>query len=371
MQHIQLTGRIKEITQIMFIDYDKLAQRALNGQEIDRGVVLAILQDPEVDLLRLAAAAGKVRMTYFGKKVMIHQINNIQNGLCPEDCGYCGQSKVTEAKINKYPMKSEEDILKEAYEAKARGAYRYCMVASGRGPSDRATEKLAQVIRRINDEVGIKTCLSAGIVNEEQIKELKEAGLDRLNHNLNTSERHTPSIVSTHTYEDRKNTIMAASKAGLSTCSGIIAGMGETNDDILDVAYALKEMNVPSIPVNFLIPIKGNPLYDFNQLTPERCLRILCAFRFINPKAELRMGGGREGHLRGLQSLALYPANSLFVEGYLVTRGDKVDKVYQMIHDAGFEADNEEGLDQELTSADKFAIDEDPDIMNPKTAPRG
>jgi biotin synthase len=352
----------------MSIDCDKLVQTALDGQEINREDALAILEDPDVNILRLAEAAGEVRMTYFGRKVMIHQINNIQNGLCPEDCGYCGQSKVSDAKINKYPMKSEEDIIKEANEAKARGAYRYCMVASGRGPSDRATEKLAHVIRRIGEEVGIKTCLSAGIVNEEQIKKLKEAGLDRLNHNLNTSECHTSNIVSTHTYQDRKNTILAASKAGLDTCSGIIVGMGETNNDILDVAYALKEMKVPSIPVNFLIPVKGNPLYDFNQLTPERCLRILCAFRFINPKAELRMGGGREGHLRGLQSLALYPANSLFVEGYLLTRGDKVDKVYQMICDAGFEADNEEGFNHNLTSADKFAIDDDPNIMNPDTA---
>jgi len=216
--------------------------------------------------------------------------------------------------------------------------------------------------------LGIKTCLSAGIINESQARILKDAGLDRLNHNINTSENHTPNIVSTHTYKDRIKTIMSAKQARLDLCSGIIIGMGESKHDILDVAYNLSDMKVPSIPVNFLIPIPGNPLYDFNQLTPEYCLRILCAFRFINPKSEIRIGGGREGHLRGLQSLALYPANSLFVEGYLVTRGDSVNKVYKMIHDAGFEIENDVDLYHELSTAERFVIDDNPNIMNPKTS---
>jgi biotin synthase len=264
-------------------------------------------------------------------------------------------------------MKGEEEIIREAYKAKSRGVYRYCMVASGRGPTERITMKLADIIRRIKQEVGIRTCLSVGIVSDSQARILKEAGLDRLNHNLNTSENHTPKVVTTHLYNDRVKTLRAAKQAGLDTCSGIIVGMGESNKDILDVAYSLHDMKVPSIPVNFLIPIPGNPLYNFNQLTPEHCLRILCAYRFINPKSEIRIGGGREGHLRSLQSLALYPANSLFVEGYLVTRGDKINKVYQMIFDAGFEPENDDGFNHELSSAKKFALDDNPNIMNPKT----
>ncbi len=352
----------------MSINYERWIKTALDGKSFSRQEAMTILEDSGVDILRLAAAAGEVRMATFGKKVMVHQINNIQNGLCPEDCGYCGQSKISEAPVSKYVMKDENEIVREAHEAKLRGVYRYCMVASGRGPVDRTTTKLAKVIKRINDEVGIKTCLSAGIVNEDQAKTLKKAGLDRLNHNLNTSETHTPNVVSTHEYSDRVETLRAAKQAGLDTCSGIIVGMGESNNDILDVAYSLHDMEVPSIPVNFLIPIPGNPLYDFDQLTPQRCLRILCVFRFINPKSEIRMAGGREGHLRGLQTLALYPANSLFAEGYLVTRGDKADKVFQMIRDAGFEPEGDVDSAQELSPSGKFMLDDNPDIMNPKTS---
>ncbi|MCM8542949.1 MAG: biotin synthase BioB [Lentisphaeraceae bacterium] len=352
----------------MSIDYQKWTELALENKPFPKEDALAILSNPDVDILKLTSAAGEVRLKHFGKKVKVHQINNIQNGYCPEDCGYCGQSKDSEADINQYKMKSEDDIVAEAYEAKQKGVYRYCMVSSGRGPNDKKADELTRIIKRINEEVGIKTCLSAGLVSDDQAKMFKAAGLDRLNHNLNTSEKHTPNIVSTHTYQDRIDTLNAAKKAGLDNCAGMIVGMGETDEDILDVAYELKKREVPSIPINFLVPIEGNKLFDFDQLNPERCLKILAVFRFVNPDAELRMGGGREGHLRGLQSLALYIANSLFIEGYLVTRGDKKHKAFRMIEDAGFEID---GINLEAaseSSSSRFAIDENPDIMNPKTA---
>ena len=350
------------------ISYEKWAQIALSDRVLPREDALKMLQRPEIDILALAAAAGKVRMATFGKKVKVHQINNVQNGLCPEDCGYCGQSKISGAPIKKYPMKSADEIVREAHAAKASGVYRYCMVASGRGPTDKRAEELADIIARINNEVGIKTCLSVGLVSFPQAQRFKAAGLDRLNHNLNTSERYTPQIVTTHTYQDRINTLHAAKQAGLDTCSGMIVGMGESDADIIEVAYTLREMEAPSIPINFLVPVPGNPIYDFNQLTPQRCLRILCLFRFVNPKAEIRMAGGREGHLRGLQSVALYPANSLFVDGYLVTRGDAKNKTYQMIEDAGFEIESDAVSNKPSGSAGKFAIDEDPNIMHPKTS---
>jgi biotin synthase len=350
------------------IDYERWTQTALRGDELPRADTVTMLTNPRVDIFRMATAAGDVRMATFGKKVKIHKINNIQNGLCPEDCGYCGQSKVSKAPIKRYPMKDEDDIVQEARDAKANGVYRYCMVSGGRGPTQKKTKQLARIIKRINDEVGIRTCLSVGIVNLEKAKLFKAAGLDRLNHNLNTSETHTPKIVSTHTYQDRIDTLIAAKEAGLQTCSGMIAGMGESDEDILNVAHTLRRMKVPSIPINFLVPIHGNPIYDFNQLTPERCLRILCMFRFVNPTAEIRIGGGREGHLRGLQSLALYPANSLFVDGYLVTRGDQKNKVYQMVKDAGFELEGEVDETPMLSVSERFTLDDDPNIMNPKTA---
>lgn len=348
-------------------DFNEWVKIALSDETFPRTFALAILSDPDIDLLPLVTAAGEVRMTYFGRQVMLHRINDIQNGLCPEDCGYCAQSKISEAPIKKYPLKSEEDIIQEAHAAKAKGVYRYCMVSSGRGPTAERTQHLAHIIRRIKTEVGIQTCLSAGLMDQEQATVLKEAGLDRLNHNLNTSEAHTPDIVTTHTFQDRINTLKAARSAGLDLCSGMIAGMGETDQDIVDVAYQLHEYQVPSIPINFLIPISGNPIYDCNQLTPQRCLRILCMFRFVNPKAEIRIGGGREGHLRGLQALALYPANSLFVEGYLATRGHSVDQVYQLIHDASFEVAGDVSLSRDLTSTSHFQLDDNPDILNPQT----
>lgn len=348
--------------------FEQWTRTALSGEAFPRADARAMLADESIDVLRLVAAAGEVRMARFGRKVKVHQINNIKNGLCPEDCGYCAQSKISDAALRKYRMKDEESIVREARDAKQRGVYRYCMVASGRGPTDREAAELARIIKRINDEVGIKTCLSVGLVDLRTARMFKEAGLDRLNHNLNTSRGHTDKIVSTHTYQDRVDTLVTARQAGLESCSGMIAGMGESDEDIVDVAYELRSLQVPSIPVNFLIPIAGNPLYDFNQLSPLRCLRILCMFRFVNPAAEIRMAGGREGHLRGLQSLALYPANSLFVDGYLATRGDGKAKAYQMIEDAGFEVEGE-CLDQrQRTSAERYAIDDNANIMNPKTA---
>jgi biotin synthase len=182
-------------------------------------------------------------------------------------------------------------------------------------------------------------CLSAGLLGDEQAKILAEAGLDRLNHNLNTSESHYAEICSTHTFQDRVNTLLAARRHGVEPCSGLIVGMGETRDDLIDVAFKLRELSVPSIPVNFLIPIEGNPVQGDGSLTPETCLRALAMLRLVNPRAEVRISAGREGHLRSLGALALWPANSLFVEGYLTTRGDAVGDTYGMIRDAGFEVE--------------------------------
>ena len=269
---------------------------------------------------------------------MVHVLNNVQNGLCPEDCGYCSQSRDSKAAIRKYPMKSDEEILAEAERAARAGASRYCMVLSGRGPTLERTRKLAELIREVKQRYPIEVCLSVGLLDEEHARILAEAGLDRLNHNLNTSESHYGEICSTHTYADRVATLAAAKQHGIEPCSGLIMGMGETQRATWwRSAFTLRELEVPSIPVNFLIPIEGNPVVSDGSLTPERCLRALALMRLVNPRAEIRVAGGREGHLRALGALALWPANSLFVEGYLTTRGDAVNDTYRMIRDAGFE----------------------------------
>jgi biotin synthase len=317
--------------------YEQLAERALADELPDAEEMLWILDDPDVELLPLLDAAFVPRRKHFGRSVSIHVLNNVQNGLCEEDCGYCAQSSASQAPIRQYKMKSDEEIFAEAEIAAEAGATRYCMALSGRGPSTRRAKRLADLVQSLKARYPIEVCLSVGILGDEQAALFAEAGLDRLNHNLNTSEEHYEKITSTHSWADRVSTLEAARRHGIETCSGLIVGMGEASRDIVEVAFKLRELDTPSIPVNFLIPIEGNPVEEDGSLTPERCLRVLCAMRFANPRAEIRMAAGREGHLRGLQSLGLYPSNSLFVGGYLTTRGDPFEATYAMIEDAGFE----------------------------------
>lgn len=326
--------------------YRNLAERALAGEAPSEAEAIWILEGDDVELLPLLQAAYEPRRAAFGRKVMVHVLNNVQNGLCPEDCGYCSQNKDSAAAIRKYAMKSDEAIMAEAEAAAKAGATRYCMVLSGRGPTVERTKRIGKLVRDIKENFPIEVCLSAGLMGDEHAQILKEAGLDRMNHNLNTSERRYDDITSTHTYADRVATLEAAKRNGIESCSGMIVGMGEASADIIEVAFKLRELEVPSIPVNFLIPITGNQVQNDGSLTPEHCLRALSLMRFVNPTAEIRVAGGREGHLRTMQPFALYPANSLFVEGYLTTKGDPVEETYAMIRDAGFEIDGNEFYDE-------------------------
>jgi len=340
--------------------YTKLSTESLKGLLPDMDTCRQVLTDPQVDLLPLLDAAYKVRKHYKGDEVTIHIINNAQNGFCPEDCHYCAQAKTSKADIDEYPLKTEKEILAEAKHAYESGAFRYCMVFAGRGPSPKRINQLAGLIKKIKEQHPIQICVSAGLNDRAGVQVLKEAGLDRLNHNLNTSERHYPKICTTHTYQDRMNTLMAAKQAGVEMCSGIIVGMGEEPNDVIEVAMNLRKLNAKSIPVNFLVPIEGNVLSDSHGLTPEYCLRILCLFRFLNPEAEIRMAAGREGHLRSMEVMGLYPASSLFLDGYLNTKGASRRKTLRMIKDAGFKIKSEIPLDQLLTEQDEpFEVSDD------------
>ncbi|QNN23860.1 biotin synthase BioB [Planctomycetales bacterium ZRK34] len=324
------------------LDADRYARwrdAGLADSCIDRADAADILAGRDIDLMSLLAAAGAVRRRHCGDTVSIHVLDNVRNGACPEDCGYCGQSKDSDAPVAPYKLKPVDDIVAEAAAAQQRGAYRFCMALSGRGPSDRDIDHMAQAVQRIK-AMGMRTCLSSGLLDDAKAQRLAEAGLDRLNHNLNTSRRHYPDICTTHTYDDRVDTLRAARSAGLGVCSGVIVGMDETHDDLLDVAYALREMKAESIPVNFLLPIEGNrvnhPRSGGRPLDPQFVLRVLCMMRLVNPTAEIRIAAGREVHLRSLQPLSLAPANSLFMDGYLLTEGAGADDTLQMILDAGY-----------------------------------
>lgn len=324
--------------------YDALADRALAGDSPSRSEAEALLTDPSVDLLPLVHAAYRVRLANCGKDVQVHVINNAQNGLCPEDCGYCSQAKTSEVDIDKYAIKDTQEILDEARRAYEAGAHRYCMVFSGRGPNDKRTETLANLVSEIKATYNLEVCVSAGLLDDDKAKVLADAGLDRLNHNLNTTEAHYGEICTTHTFQDRLDTIAAARNNGIDVCSGMIVGMGETHSDVVEVAFRLRELEASSIPVNFLLPFDGTTITPPDYLTPNYVLRVLSMFRFVNPTAEIRIAAGREVYLGDLQSLCLYPANSLFLDGYLNSKGDAARKTLQMISDAGFTIRSDQDL---------------------------
>jgi len=325
--------------------YEQLGEQSMRGEALPHETAQTILSSDEIELMPLLSAAYEIRQASFGKEVAVHIINNAQNGYCPEDCHYCAQAKSSKADIEEYPLKSDEEFLAEAKNAYEKGAHRYCMVFAGRGPSQGRVEHLARLIRRIKSQYKIEVCVSAGLLDRDKAQILKDAGLDRLNHNLNTSEKHYSKICTTHTYADRLDTLKAARQAGLHLCSGVILGMGESAGDVLDMAYTLRDMNVESIPVNFFMPIKGVQLDTPPSLSPAYCLRVLCLYRFLNPKAEIRIAAGREMHLRSMEVMALYPANSLFLDGYLNTKGAERARTLQMIKDAGFSVRSDRPLD--------------------------
>lgn len=316
--------------------YQALTEAGIEGKLLEESIYSCLLTDDRVELLSLLDSAFKVRRHFHGKTVTVHIINNVSNGLCSEDCNYCPQSKSSTAEIVEYPEKNKDEILEEAKQAYEAGAYRYCMVYAGRRPSRKRTERIADLVKTIKSQYPIEVCVSAGIMDTESTELLKKAGLDRLNHNLNTSSTQYEKICTTHTFTDRINTLKAARKADLEVCSGIIAGMGESPGELIELALMLHELEAKSIPINFLLPIAGNKLRTAGNLSPDYCLKILCLFRFINPQAEIRTAAGREYHLRSMEVMSLYPANSIFMDGYLNTRGKSRKDTLQMIIDAGF-----------------------------------
>jgi biotin synthase len=314
------------------------AKKSLAGEPLSREESRAVLDWAEEDLLDLVAAAHRIRRAHFGRKVKMNFLVNLQSGLCAEDCSYCSQSKTSTAPVEKYRLLNADEVLIQADRAVAAGAARLCLVASMRGPGEREMASLDETVRRVKEKhSGLEVCASLGLLKDGQADRLKNSGVDAYNHNLNTSERRYEEICRTHTHADRVETVEKVKAAGLSPCSGAIFGMGETKDDILDVAYRLRETGVDSIPINFLIPVPGTALSQRNELTPTECLKILCLFRFLNPAMEIRIAGGRELHLRSLQPLGLFVANSIFIGDYLTTQGQPAQADRDMIKDAGFE----------------------------------
>ncbi len=319
---------------------DALADAVLAGEEVSRAAARQVLTALDAEVPTLLRATARVREHFCGKRVKLCLLRNARSGLCPEDCHYCSQSAISEAAIPRYRLDSVDELLAGAERAVAAGARRFCMVTSGRGPSAPDIARFSAAARCIKGaHPHLELCVSLGIMEEEQARTLKAAGIDFVNHNLNTSARFHPQICTTHTYADRVRTVENARRAGLATCCGGIIGMGEDDEDVIDLAFALRALRVDSLPVNFLHPIEGTPLGVQRALTPLYCLRALCLFRLTNPGAEIRVAGGRELNLGWFQPLALYAANSIFVEGYLTTPGQAYGEAQAMIEAMGFEVE--------------------------------
>jgi len=324
-------------------NWQQFADRALGGELLTRDEALSVLNAPDEALLDQLAAAHRVRRATWGNRVRLHFLLNAQSGLCPEDCGYCSQSKISTAEIEKYPMMAQEKIMEMADRAALLKAGTLCMVISGRAPGETVFGKVLDAVRAVRAKHDLKICACLGLLNVEQVERLKEAGVETVNHNLNTSANYTAEIVSTHTFDDRVDTVKAVRDAGMKTCSGGILGMGESDDDVIDLALSLRELEVKSVPVNFLIPVPGTTFSGVRELDPRRCLRMLALYRFLLPTQEIRISGGREVHLRSMQVMGLYPANSIFVGDYLTTQGQTARDDLRMIEDAGFVLETPDG----------------------------
>lgn len=319
------------------VNYRELAAKVLEGYALEKEEALALVQSPDEDLLDLLNAAYQIRKHYYGNKVKLNMIINAKSGLCPEDCGYCSQSIDASAPVPKYTLLDKDQIIAGAQEAIKRKAGTYCIVASGRQPSPKEVDAVVEAVKEIRDTTDLKICCCLGFLNEESAGKLAGAGVQRYNHNLNTSKENYGNITTTHTYDDRVDTVEKVKESGMSPCSGMIMGMGESDQELVDIAFSLRALDADSIPMNFLNAIDGTKLEGFDHLDPRKCLKTVAMVRFVNPTKEIRLSGGREINLRSMQAMGLYAANSIFVGDYLTTAGQEPTADWGMIQDLGFE----------------------------------
>lgn len=292
------------------------------------------------DLEKLVSIAEKVTKENFKNEVEVCSIISAKTGKCGENCKYCSQSVHNHAEIHCHPLLDVEEVRQAALKAKENGASRFCIVTSGRSESGDDFKKILEMIKAVASIEGIHCCASLGLLNEEQIKQIKEAGVERFNHNINTSKNYHKNICTTHDYEDRINTVKMITKNGIEACSGVILGMGETREDRIDMALALKELNPKTVPINVLNPIKGTPLEGFeDKITEEEVIRTICIFRIVLPETILRYAGGRKTRLsKEMQELGLRAGiNGILAGDYLTTAGVASKEDEEMLNKFGLE----------------------------------
>lgn len=314
---------------------DILADKVLNGGLLTNEEAFQVAGVQRKNLFNLFSFANKIREKFRTDSVDLCAIVNAKSGACPEDCSYCAQSSKSKAGIEVYPLIRKEVVLEKAKEAKEAGVKRFCIVTSGRRIGKAELFEIVTMVKKIR-RIGLLPCATLGLLSKGELLFLKESGLERYHHNLETSERFFPEICRTHTYNDKLKTIEAAKSAGLSVCSGGIFGLGETWEDRIDMAFALKELDVNSIPVNFLIPVKGTSLGDMDMLYPFEALKIISLYRFLLPGKEIRICGGRMQVLGEFNSMVFIAgADSLLTGNYLTTTGRTFKDDLKLIKDYG------------------------------------
>ncbi len=304
---------------------------------LDKNSALDLTRLKGSEIFELFASANKLRVNHRGNKVDLCSIVNAKSGACSEDCFFCAQSAYSRTDVEAYPLFTGEKILKAAVSAKENGVRRFCIVTSGKRPSERELNEICGFISEIRD-LGLLPCATLGMLDIDRLKKLQDAGLHRYHHNLETSEAFFSEICTTHTYREKIKTIEAAKSLGLSVCSGGIFGLGESWEDRIDMAFALQEIGVDSVPLNFLTPISGTPLGNKELLNPIEALKIIAIYRLILPDYEIRICGGRPVTLREMNSYIFFAgADGLLLGNYLTTSGRHPENDLQMIKDLGLE----------------------------------
>lgn len=286
-------------------------------------------------LTELIEISHKITKDNFTNSVEACSIVSAKTGACNENCKYCAQSKHNHADIECHSLLDIDTVKKAALSAKENGANHFCIVTSGTAPTRKDFENILKMVKEVASIDGLHCCASLGLLSEDEIKELKDAGLKRYNHNINTSENYHKNICSTHNFEDRVRTVEMIKKHGIEACCGVIIGMGESREDRIDMALSLKKLNPKTVPINFLNPIKGTPLEDYeSKIDEEEILKTICIFRIILPNTLLRYAGGRTTRLSKFnQKLGIIAGiNSLLVGNYLTTTGSKSEEDKKMLN---------------------------------------
>ncbi|MDR2075398.1 MAG: biotin synthase BioB [Desulfovibrio sp.] len=319
------------------LDLQETQEKASAGA-LSREEAAAVLALPDERLPELLDAAYALRLAHKGRLVDIQILTNAKSGGCGQDCAYCAQGKDSRTGIATYALAGPETFLDNARLGQETGVSRHCIALSGLYFDDAGIAAFCRRVEQIRQEADTPICCSIGFLTRPQAERLKKAGVDRINHNLNTGRNFYPRICSTHSYDERVRNIRMLKDTGFEICSGGIAGLGEEREDLADMFLALQDLSPKSVPVNFFLPVPGTPLAarDLRELTPEYCLKVLCLARFILPGADLRCAAGREVYLKDVHPQLFRVADSIFASGYLTVGGDSLQETIRQIREAGF-----------------------------------